>query len=71
MEKTIIELTEEDAKLFLEFQKKYYIIKPLLKKLEENKTKQGNITFHFTIYEEIASFDLIRSYEHVNLVIPI
>ncbi len=69
--KTTIELTEDDATLFREYQKDYYWFKTLKEQLERYNIQSGYITFHFTNLGEIISFDVLEKFNTVKIKIPI
>ena len=60
MEQTIVYLTQEDAKLFVEFQKRYLFMK-LLESLEVFTLDTGKVTISFT-NKEIHSVDVNKHY---------
>lgn len=59
MELTHVELTPEDAVLFLQFQKRYAFMK-LLESIGAFDLKSGSIEVHFTNIGEIGSIDVHR-----------
>lgn len=61
MELTKIELTPEDAILFIEFQKRYAFMK-LLESLDAFSIKSGFVSVHFDNLGGIASVDVQRHY---------
>jgi len=57
VDKTILELTPDEAKLFLEFQKRYQF----MNRLADNKAfemKRGSIEVHFDNLGEVGSVDI-------------
>lgn len=62
MDVTVINLTPDDAKLFIEFQKRYAFMK-LLESLGAFDIKSGSIEVHFTNLGEIAKVDVHRGYK--------
>ncbi len=67
-EKTKIELSNEDARLFVEFQKRYQFMK-LLEKEGVFTVRQATLTIHITnIPGEVGSFDLERIKTHIKVV---
>ncbi len=61
MELTIVNLTPEDAKLFVEFQRRYAFMK-LLDSLGAFDIKSGFLTVHFDNLGEIGSVDVQKHY---------
>jgi len=62
--KIVIELTEEDSRLFMEFQKRYQFIKAL----EDEKVftlRSGSVEVHFNNIGEIASISIQK---HIKLI---
>lgn len=59
MNQTTIFLNEEDARLFLLYQKHYLFMK-LLESVGAFDLKSGSITIHFTNTGEIGSVDVQR-----------
>lgn len=57
---TKIDLTEYDAKLFVEFQKRYAFIK-LMESIGAFDLKSGSITIEFNSFGEIKD---IKKYQH-------
>lgn len=60
-ELTTVYLTEEEARLFIEFQKRYAFMQ-LLESLDVFKIRSGSITVHFDNTGEIASLDKQEHY---------
>jgi len=58
---TTIELTEDEAKLFLEFQKRFAFVQ-LLDSIKAFQMKSGSITIHFDSFGQIASVDKQEHY---------
>lgn len=56
MDKTLIELTPEDALLFISFQKRYAFMQ-LLESVEAFDIKSGSITIHFDSMGRISTVD--------------
>lgn len=61
MELTNISLTPEEAKLFIEFQKRYAFMH-LLESLGAFDIRSGFLTVHFTNTGEIGSIDIQKHY---------
>ena len=59
---TTLFLTQEDIKLFVEFQKRY-VLKKLLESLGVFDIKSGNVEIHFTSSGEIGSVDIHKHYK--------
>lgn len=67
-EKVTIELSENDAILFREFQKRYSFMK-LLEQEGAFVTRQATLTIHITnIPGEVGSFDLEKIKNHVKVI---
>lgn len=62
-EMVVIELTDLDARLFQQFQKRYQFIK-LLEDLDAFALKNGHITIHFNNLGEVGSVDVQK---HIKL----
>lgn len=62
---TTIQLTEEDAKLFIQFQKRFTFMK-LLESLDIFAMKSGSMTIHFDNLGEIHSVDVQKYYKLPN-----
>lgn len=60
-ELTIVHLTPLDAKLFIEFQKRYAFIK-LLESLNVFDIEQGSVTVHFNNSGEIRNVEVRKNY---------
>jgi hypothetical protein len=69
-DKTIIELTHEDAQLFLEFQKRYEFMK-FLRDSGAFNMRNGHLTVHFSKLGEIIAFDLVERTTSYKLRLPI
>lgn len=67
---TTLQVTEEDAKLFLEFQKHYRFIK-FLQDVGAFDMKDGHLTVHFTRLGEVGTFDLVEKFNHFKLPLSI
>ncbi len=52
-----IEITEEDAKLFTEFQRRYIFMK-MLESVDAFEIKNGSVTIHFNNLGEVGSIDV-------------
>lgn len=65
LEKTTVELTNEDATLFVEFQKRYQFMK-LLKDMGVFELRGGHVTIHFSNLGEIMGVDIQR---HIKVII--
>lgn len=61
MELITVELTEFDAKLFMQFQKRYVFIK-LLESLGVFDVTTGSITIHFGPKGEIGKVEVHKNY---------
>lgn len=66
-----IELTEEDAELFKQFQKEYYFYRPLKKEMDKYPTREGYLTFHFTKLGEVGTFDVVEKFQHFKVILPV
>lgn len=60
---TVVELTMEDAALFIEFQKRYSFIQ-LLNSLGVFDLKSASVTINFDVYGQIGS---VEKREHFKL----
>jgi hypothetical protein len=61
-ELTTIQLTPEEAKLFIQFQKRYLFMQ-LLESLGVFNVKSGYVTIHFDNLGGIGSVDIQRHYK--------
>lgn len=68
-EKTKIELSEEEIKLFILFQKHFLFIAKFLAEVERQNMKEGYLTMHFTKFGEIGAFDLQEKFSHHTIQI--
>lgn len=62
---TIVELTPEDALLFMQFQKRYAFIQ-LLESVGAFDIKSGHITIHFDNLGGIGSVDIERHHKIIH-----
>lgn len=58
---TMIQLTPEDAALFIQFQKRYAFMN-LMESLGAFKIKSGYVTVHFDNMGEVGSIDVQQHY---------
>lgn len=61
MDKTIIYVTPEEARLFIEFQKRYAFIK-LMESLGVFDVTTGSVIVHFNAKGEIGKVEVNKSY---------
>ncbi len=66
-DKTTVELTTEDAQLFMLFQKHYQFMK-FLETVKAFEIRDGHLTIHFTKIGEIGTFDLVERFNHFKLI---
>lgn len=64
METTKIELTEEEARLFVEFQKRFLFMQ-MLASLDAFNIKGGRVIIHFDNFGDINSVDVQKHYRLV------
>ena len=62
---TIVHLSEEDARLFIEFQKHHKLIE-ILESADALSVKGGSVTLHFTNDGEVGSIDVQRRYRLIH-----
>lgn len=60
-----VELSVEDAALFIQFQKRYLFMK-MLEEINAFSMKSGSITIHFTNLGEIGAIDVQNHYRLPN-----